>query len=117
VRIAISTDCAEADKADRYPHADDDTMALRELPYRTASALCRDARPALRATSAFAPRYASSDATKEVELSSSLEVPPPSADLVKDYDPVARSRLRRRGNNSLPPSRYRACSHAQPAAG
>ena len=113
MRIETATDTAKADKADRYPHADDDTMALRELPYRTASALCTHARPALRPANAFAPRYASSDATKEVELSSSLEVPPPSADLVKDYDPVARSRLRRRGNKSLPPSRYTSRHYAQ----
>jgi large subunit ribosomal protein L5 len=113
VRIQTSSDTAKADKADRYPHPDDDTMALRELPYRTASVLCSHARPAIRAPAAFAPRHASSDATKEVELSSSLEVAPPSEDLVKDFDPVARSRLRRRGNKSLPPSRCGHRSHAQ----
>jgi large subunit ribosomal protein L5 len=106
-------DIAKADEAQSHPNADDNSMALRELPYRTASALCRDARPVLRTANAFAPRHASTDATQEVELSSSLEVPPPSADLVKDYDPVARSKLRRRGNKNLPPSRYGASSHAQ----
>jgi large subunit ribosomal protein L5 len=81
------------------------TMALRELPHRTAAVLCRDARPALRATAPSGRRHAS-DAVREVESASSLNVPPPTADAAKDYDPVARSRLRRRGNKQLPPSRY-----------
>jgi large subunit ribosomal protein L5 len=33
-------------------------------------------------------------------------VSPPSQELTKEFDPVARSRLRRRGNKQLPPSRY-----------
>jgi large subunit ribosomal protein L5 len=81
------------------------TMALRELPFRTATALCRDARPALRVATPLFRRNASSEAVNEVE-SSSFEVSPPSQELTKEFDPVARSRLRRRGNKQLPPSRY-----------
>ncbi|KAJ4366854.1 54S ribosomal protein L7, mitochondrial [Neocucurbitaria cava] len=81
-------------------------MALRELPFRTAAAFCRDARPAIRVAEPLFRRNASSEAAREVESASSLEVPPPSEDLVKDFDPVARSRLRRRGKKELPPSRY-----------
>ncbi|KAI8940985.1 hypothetical protein NX059_002234 [Plenodomus lindquistii] len=78
-------------------------MALRELPLRTATALCR---PALRLARPAARRTASSSAVQELESSSSLQVPPPTPDTVKDYDPLARSRLRRRGKKQLPPSRY-----------
>ncbi|KAH9872967.1 hypothetical protein J1614_005362 [Plenodomus biglobosus] len=78
-------------------------MALRELPLRTATALCR---PAIRIAHPAVGRNASTSAVHDLEASSSLEVPPPTADLLKDYDPVARSRLRRRGNKQLPPSRY-----------
>ncbi|KAF2023019.1 ribosomal protein L5 [Setomelanomma holmii] len=81
-------------------------MALRELPFRTATAISKDARPIVRAALPLCRRHASSEAGKEVESSSSLEVPPPPEELVKSYDPVARSRLRRRGNKELPPSRY-----------
>ncbi|KAF1833251.1 ribosomal protein L5 [Decorospora gaudefroyi] len=81
-------------------------MALRELPHRTVTVLCRDARPGLRAAQPLFRRNASSEAVQEVESTSSFEVPPPSSELVKEYDPVARSRLRRRGNKQLPPSRY-----------
>lgn len=78
-------------------------MALRELPLRTATALCR---PAMRIAHPAVGRNASTSAVHDLEASSSLEVPPPTADLLKDYDPVARSRLRRRGHSQLPPSRY-----------
>ncbi|KAF2854174.1 ribosomal protein L5 [Plenodomus tracheiphilus IPT5] len=78
-------------------------MALRELPLRTATALCR---PALRVAPPALRRSASSRAVQDLEASSSLDVPPPAGDAVKDYDPIARSRLRRRGNKQLPPSRY-----------
>ncbi|KAH3958231.1 hypothetical protein HBH64_248500 [Parastagonospora nodorum] len=81
-------------------------MSLRELPLRTASALSRDARPIVCAALPLCRRNASTDAVKEVESASSLVVPPPSEELVKNFDPVARSRLRRRGKNELPPSRY-----------
>ncbi|KAF2128659.1 ribosomal protein L5 [Dothidotthia symphoricarpi CBS 119687] len=81
-------------------------MALRELPSRTLTALCRDARPAVRATQPLCRRNASSDAAQEVESASSFEAPPLAEELVKDYDPMARSRLRRRGKKELPPSRY-----------
>jgi large subunit ribosomal protein L5 len=81
-------------------------MALRELPLRTATALCNNSRPAVRAAIPLCRRNASSEAVREIEDASSLEVPPPSQELAKNYDPVARSRLRRRGNKQLPPSRY-----------
>ncbi|KAL6706716.1 54S ribosomal protein L7, mitochondrial [Coniothyrium glycines] len=82
-------------------------MAMRELPLRAASALCRDARPAARAVHAVSRRNASSEASvRDIEDSSSHAIPPPAEDLVQDFDPVARSRLRRRGNNHLPPGRY-----------
>jgi large subunit ribosomal protein L5 len=80
-------------------------MALRELPFRMATALCRDARPASRIAHPLSRRHASSEAVDEVE-SSSFQVPPPSQELANAYDPVARSKLRRRGNKQLPPSRY-----------
>ncbi|RMZ70948.1 54S ribosomal L7 [Pyrenophora seminiperda CCB06] len=81
-------------------------MAMRELPLRTARAFCNTTRPAIRLAGPLSSRNASSGAVREVEAASSFEVPPPSEELVKDYDPVARSRLRRRGNKQLPPSRY-----------
>jgi large subunit ribosomal protein L5 len=92
-------------------------MALRELPFRTATALSRDARHGLRVGYPLCCRNASSSTTsttttthttvsQDVETSSSLQVPPPSDELVKGYDPLARSRLRRRGKRELPPSRY-----------
>jgi large subunit ribosomal protein L5 len=80
-------------------------MALRELPFRTAAAIAKDARPAIRVALPLCRRHASSAAVAEIESSSSLEVPAPPEELVKSYDPVARSRLRRRGNKELPPSR------------
>ncbi|KAF1915684.1 ribosomal protein L5 domain-containing protein [Ampelomyces quisqualis] len=82
------------------------TTALRELPARTAAMLGRGARPALRAARPPCRRHASSDAVQEVEPASSLQTPPPAADSVLRFDPIARSRLRRRGNRELPPSRY-----------
>lgn len=81
-------------------------MAMRELPLRTATVLGKSARPAIRTAAPLLRRNASSEAVKEVEDASSFEVPPPAEELVKSYDPVARSRLRRRGNKQLPPSRY-----------
>jgi hypothetical protein len=88
-------------------------MALRELPYRTAAALSREARPVLRPIAPSGRRHGSSAAVDEVESASSLRVPPPAADAAKSFDPVARSRLRRRGNKQLPPSRWaRATSRA-----
>lgn len=82
-------------------------MAMRDLPLRTAVALGNSARPAFRPALPALARNASSQALAEIEDASSLHTPPPPADLVKDFDPVARSRLRRRGNKQLPPSRYR----------
>jgi large subunit ribosomal protein L5 len=81
-------------------------MALRELPLRTAAALGKDARAAIRTALPLCRRHASSDAVRDVESSSSFEVPPPSEELARSYDPVARSKLRRRGKKELPPSRY-----------
>lgn len=81
-------------------------MALRELPLRAASALCRHARPAIRVIAPACRRNASTEAVRDIENSSSLEVPPPTGDTVKDFDPLARSKLRIRGNKKLPPSRY-----------
>jgi hypothetical protein len=81
------------------------TMAMRELPFRTAAAFGKEARRAIRVVHPLCRRNASSEAVGEVESSSSFEVPPPSEELVKGYDAVARSRLRRRGNKELPPSR------------
>ncbi|OAK94816.1 50S ribosomal protein L5 [Phaeosphaeriaceae sp. SRC1lsM3a] len=80
-------------------------MALRELPVRTAAAVlgrtCA-ARPLCHHRNASTASAAMAD----IEPASSFQIPPPSADVVKAYDPVARSRLRRRGKKELPPSRY-----------
>ncbi|KAF2005421.1 ribosomal protein L5 [Amniculicola lignicola CBS 123094] len=81
-------------------------MALRELPSRTASALCRSTRPVFAALPPSPRRHTSTDAVRDLEASSSFAVPPPSADLTKDYDPVARSKTRRLKQKPLPPSRY-----------
>ncbi|KAF2679567.1 ribosomal protein L5 [Lentithecium fluviatile CBS 122367] len=81
-------------------------MALRELPLRSVSALCRDARPAVLAIRPSSRRDASSSALQHIEEASSFSVPPPSEELAKGFDPVARSKLRRRGKRELPPSRY-----------
>jgi len=95
-------------------------MAMRELPLRTAKAFGNTTRPAIRLAAPLCRRNASSEAVREVEAGSSFEVPPPSEEVVRDYDPVARSRLRRRGNKQLPPSRYahaiapQATSRSQP---
>jgi large subunit ribosomal protein L5 len=78
-------------------------MALRELPLRTANALARDAP---RALPPLGRRHATTDAGRDIEAASSFAVPAPARELVQDFDPVARSRLRRRGNKELPPSRY-----------
>ncbi|KAL1608899.1 54S ribosomal protein L7, mitochondrial [Nothophoma quercina] len=81
-------------------------MALRELPYRTATALCRDIRPTVPAIQPLFRRNASSDAAQEVESTSFLNAPAKPEEAVKDFDPIARSRARRRGKKQLPPSRY-----------
>lgn len=81
-------------------------MALRELPFRTATVLCRDARPAVSALQPLLRRNASSDAAHEVESTSFLNAPAKPEEAVKDFDPIARSRARRRGKKQLPPSRY-----------
>lgn len=80
-------------------------MALRELPYRTATALCRDIRPTVPAIQPLFRRNASSDAAQEVESTSFLNAPAEPEEAVKDFDPIARSRVRRRGKKQLPPSR------------
>ncbi|KAL5114553.1 54S ribosomal protein L7, mitochondrial [Pleosporales sp. CAS-2024a] len=69
-------------------------LPLRALP-RTATAL-------------LPPpwRRRASSAAVPVEAASSLLVPPPASDAARSFDPVARSRLRRRGKQQLPPSRY-----------
>ncbi|KAF2638863.1 ribosomal protein L5 [Massarina eburnea CBS 473.64] len=87
-------------------------MALRELPLRSASALCRDTRPAIYALRPSTRRNASTTTTtttaalSEVEDTSSFSIAPPSADQAQAFDPIARSRLRRRGTRELPASRY-----------
>lgn len=81
-------------------------MALRELPYRTATALCRDARPAVPAIQPLFRRNASSDAAQDIESTTFSDAPAKPEEAVKDFDPIARSRARRRGNKQLPPSRY-----------
>lgn len=86
-------------------------MALRELPFRTATALCRDAQPAASALQPLFRRHASTDAAHQVESTTFADAPAAPEDVVKDFDPIARSRARRRGNKQLPPSRY-----AMPAA-
>ena len=80
-------------------------MALRELPYRTASSLCKGLRPTVPAAQPSLRRHASAAAVQEVEHSSSFAQPPPSQDVVKTFDPIARSRLRRQGQKHLPASR------------
>ena len=89
-----------------HPYRRRGIMVLRDVPFRAATALSRHVRSATRAAQPLLCRHASSEAVREVESASSLEVPPPSQELVKGYDPVARSRLRRRGKQELPPSRY-----------
>lgn len=81
-------------------------MALRELPFRSASTLLNNLRPAIPRVTPASCRYATTDAVKQVEDSSSFAIPPPSEEFAKTFDPIARSRLRRRGNKQLPPSRY-----------
>lgn len=81
-------------------------MALRELPFRAASGLCREVRPALHVVRPTLRRNASAAPLQEIEDSSSFTVPPPSKDLVQNFDPIARSRLRRQGKKQLPASRY-----------
>jgi large subunit ribosomal protein L5 len=52
-------------------------------------------------------RNASSDAAAQaVESTSFLDAPAKPEEAVKDFDPIARSRARRRGKKQLPPSRY-----------
>ncbi|PVI03448.1 ribosomal protein L5 [Periconia macrospinosa] len=81
-------------------------MALRELPFRTAATLFKDARPAIRAAQPTSCRHASTEPIKEVEDASSFSIPPPSEELAKSFDPIERSKLRRRGKEPLPPSRF-----------
>lgn len=80
-------------------------MALRELPYRTAAALCRDARPAASAIQPLFRRNASTNAAPDVESTAFVDAPAKPEEAVKDFDPIARSRARRRGKKQLPPSR------------
>ena len=80
-------------------------MALRELPYRAANALYRDARPTVSAIQPFLRRNASTDAAREVESTSFADAQAQPEAAIKDFDPIARSRARRRGNRQLPPSR------------
>lgn len=81
-------------------------MALRELPYRTATALCRDARPTATALQPLFRRNASTGAAApEVETTSFAATPAEPEAALKDFDPIARSRSKRRGNKQLPPSR------------
>lgn len=86
-------------------------MALRELPYRTATALCRDARPAIQPTwrSLFCSHASTAASTAaaapEVETTSFADTAAEPEAAVKDFDPIARSRARRRGNKQLPASR------------
>jgi len=75
-------------------------LPLRRLPLWTASTASALFRPAT------CCRHVSSHAVQDLEAATSLAVPPPAADAVQAFDPVARSRLRRRGNKQLPPSRY-----------
>ncbi|KAF2175288.1 ribosomal protein L5 [Zopfia rhizophila CBS 207.26] len=78
-------------------------MALRELPYRAASVIYRDVRPAVSSIRPSCRRSASTDTVLDLQSSSSLSVPPLSEDIAKGYDPVARSKARK---GKLPPSRY-----------
>lgn len=81
-------------------------MALRELPLRTASAFCSHVRPVAQLVRPSFRRNSSSEALYGIEPWSPFSVPPPSEELSKTFDPVARSKLRRRGKRELPPSRY-----------
>ncbi|KAF2730380.1 ribosomal protein L5 [Polyplosphaeria fusca] len=81
-------------------------MALRELPSRAASAVLHNSRPAVLALRPSGRRNASSEALRDVESSSSFEVPFVSDSLVKAFDPIERSKRRRLGKKPLPPSRY-----------
>ncbi|ORX96300.1 ribosomal protein L5 domain-containing protein [Clohesyomyces aquaticus] len=78
-------------------------MALRDAPWRAASALCRHTRPAISTLPPSCRRNAASQAAAEVESTSSFAAPPPSPEVAKGFDPVARSRA---SNKKLPPSRY-----------
>lgn len=81
-------------------------MALRELPFRAASSALRPGNARALALAPSLCRNASTAALSEVEDSSSLAAPPPSEDVAKTFDPLARSRLRRQGKKELPASRY-----------
>ncbi|KAF2012740.1 ribosomal protein L5 [Aaosphaeria arxii CBS 175.79] len=83
-------------------------MALRELPLRAAAVFSRDARPILCAfgSSLSSRRNASTDALQAVETSSSFTGSAAAVEAPKDFDPIARSKARRRGKKYLPPSRY-----------
>lgn len=77
-------------------------MALRELRPKASSALWRDLRPTICSARPLSNRNASTNALQDLE-SSSFTIPPPSEDVVKSYDPIARSKSRK---GELPPSRY-----------
>ncbi|KAI9750574.1 MAG: hypothetical protein M4579_006403 [Chaenotheca gracillima] len=85
-------------------------MALRELSSRFAPPLSRTARSAAVSRGlAGRPRHASTQAAtadeswEDVDQPTSHGLPGPSEETIKEFDPVNRSRARRR---PLPPSRY-----------
>ncbi|KAF2841592.1 ribosomal protein L5 [Patellaria atrata CBS 101060] len=78
-------------------------MVLYELRTGAPAILRRDAQALFQSTRTCCRRYASSTATEELEQTSSFSTPDPSEDIIKNYDPIARSRKR---SVQLPPSRY-----------
>ncbi|KAL1641608.1 54S ribosomal protein L7, mitochondrial [Diplodia intermedia] len=83
-------------------------MALRELGARLSCALRTDARPRLSAAAPLGRRNTSSspaaDSGADLEETSSFDVPPPDAEIIKTWDPIGRQKQRER---PLPSSRYK----------
>ncbi|KAF2086984.1 ribosomal protein L5 [Saccharata proteae CBS 121410] len=79
-------------------------MALNPVRSRFGRAVWGDLSPCLRSVRPFGARNASSEATADLEASSSLAAPPPDDEMIKSWDPVARHRDR---NVKLPSSRYK----------
>ncbi|KAL9090149.1 MAG: hypothetical protein Q9165_005429 [Trypethelium subeluteriae] len=84
-------------------------MAFRDLPFQCARSLRKSSAPRSFRFPYNVSRNASTTThDQDLEPSSSLSIPAPSSDLVKDFDPAERARKRRADlGRELPPSRYR----------
>jgi hypothetical protein len=94
-------------------------MASQKLPSKLSSFLCKDSRPLNPRCHCIGRRKASTfvsaiERSEDVVPSSSHQAPGPSEEVVKSFNPVARSRSRK---TQLPPSRYvRFCVFNLPAS-